>query len=144
MFDRKRKCDMRLVLTYYRFAWRWRVICLSRKSLAARYNVFEFSFVCTLRISCYAVRHYVIWCASKELRELFWECLVQKLWNVAKTLPDTLPSFDVLVLETDWMRRLRLPAVSTGYSSLNLLVRKFWENFTFFLILGRLVLFQIL
>jgi len=41
-----------------------------------------------------------------------------------KALPDTLPSFDVLVLETDWWRRLRLPAVSTGYSSLGMLVRK--------------------
>jgi hypothetical protein len=31
----------------------------------------EFSFLCTLRICCYAVRHYVIWCGSKEMRDVF-------------------------------------------------------------------------
>jgi hypothetical protein len=46
-----------------------------------------------------------------------------------KALPDALPSFDVLVLETDWWRRLRLPAVNTGYSSPGLLARKVCEIF---------------
>jgi hypothetical protein len=31
----------------------------------------DFPFLCTLRISCYAVRNYVIWCANKELRDVF-------------------------------------------------------------------------
>jgi len=32
----------------------------------------------------------------------------------SKALRDALPSFDILVFETDWWRRLRLPAVNTG------------------------------
>jgi hypothetical protein len=35
-----------------------------------------------------------------------------ELWP--KPLPDSLPSFQVLVLENDLWRRLRLPAVNTG------------------------------
>jgi hypothetical protein len=47
----------------------------------------------------------------------------------SKALPDTLPSFDILVLETDWWRRLRLRAVNTGYCSLSLLTRKIYKIF---------------
>jgi hypothetical protein len=53
------------------------------------------------------------------------------MWS--KALPDSLPSFDVLVKETDWWRRLRLPAAYTGYSSLGLLARKICEIFDDFL-----------
>jgi hypothetical protein len=48
-----------------------------------------------------------------------------ELW--LNSLPDTLPSFDIMVLEADWWRRLCPPAVSTGYSSLGLLSRKVCE-----------------
>jgi hypothetical protein len=89
----------------------------------------QFPFLCSLRISCYAVRHYFIWCASKELRVVFGNVLFRASEMWPQALPDTLPSFDVLVLETDWWCRLRLPAVSTGSESL----RKFWRFFDFFI-----------
>jgi len=74
----------------------------------------EFSFLCTFRICCYAVRRYVIWCGSKELRDVLGDVFFRAPEMWPKALPDVLPSFDVLVLETDWWRRLRQPAVSTG------------------------------
>jgi hypothetical protein len=46
-----------------------------------------------------------------------------------KALPDALPKFDVLVLETVLRRGLRLPAVNTGCSSLGLLDRNVCEIF---------------
>jgi hypothetical protein len=46
-----------------------------------------------------------------------------------ETMPDALPSFDVLILETDQWRRLRLPAVNTGYNSCGLLAGKVCEIF---------------
>jgi len=50
-----------------------------------------------------------------------------------KALPDALPSYDVLVLETDWWHRFRLLAVNTGCSSLGLLARNVYEVFDDFL-----------
>ena len=92
-----------------------------------------FSFLCSLGISCYAVRHYVIWCAGKELRDMFGNILFRATEMWPKALPDPLPSFHVLILETDYWRRLRLPAPNTGYSSLDLLSRKDCEIFEYFL-----------
>ena len=61
-----------------------------------------------------------------------------------KALPDALPSFDVLVLETGQWRLLRLPAVNTGYVSPGLWARKVCEIFDDFLNICGLVLYKML
>jgi hypothetical protein len=59
----------------------------------------EFSFVCSLRISSYVVRNYVNWCASKELQDVFGNVLFRACEMWPKAFPDTLPSFDVLIMK---------------------------------------------
>jgi len=95
-------------------------LCLTLKADLAQSEILcskdrmwiEFSFLCTLRICCYAVRHYVNWCVIKELRDVFGNFFTAPEM-LSKSLSVTLPSFCVMVLETDLCRRLRLPAVST-------------------------------
>jgi hypothetical protein len=97
----------------------------------------EFSFVCSFGNSGYAVRHYVICRAGKELRAVFGNVFFRAFEMWPKALLHALSSFDVLVLETGQWRRLHLPAVNTGYSSCGLLAGKVCEMFDdYFIFVG--------
>jgi hypothetical protein len=68
---------------------------------------------------------------------VFWSVFFRASGIWLKSSPDFLPSYDVLVLETDWWRRLSLPAVDIGCSSLGLLPGKVCEIFEgYFLLFG--------
>jgi hypothetical protein len=97
----------------------------------------EFSFVCSFVNSRYAVRHYVICRAGKELRAVFGNVFFRAFEMWPKALLDALSSFGVLVLETDQWRRIHQPAVNTGYSSCGQLAGKFCKGFDdYFIFVG--------